>query len=219
MSNYQNTPELAFLTVQDLENVHYARSVVLAGSTYYLCVQGFKMAIDGKLILRNRIQLLEKAQDAENPVLIGFLRRTHDLSNSDPQMWDVPQFVALKDTEEYKAGPAQWFGEDGYTAAAIEIGKLTDDRILNGVRAFVSNGRIEKPYVLKLCIKDLMRNRTICVFESPVIWLFEPGKYYIWDCVRYELTDSDSQEDYTCCYYFPAGSMGVGKSAKGGNNA
>lgn len=216
MSNFKDTPPETFLSVEDLQNVHYARSVDLAGSTYYLCVQGFKFNVDGKLILKNRIQLLEKAIDAENPTLIGFLRQTHNLNDTDPQMWDAPQFIGLADAENYKAGAAQWFGEDGYTAAFIELGKLTDDRILKGLRAFVSKGRTEKPYVLKLCIKDLLSKRTICVYESPVIMLFEPGKYYVWDCIRYELADTDSQDNYTCCYYFPAGSMGI-ESRRGDN--
>jgi len=79
--------------------------------------------------------------------LVGYLYRTHDLANQNPDLWDVPKFIPFDD-KFYDEKRATYFGEIGFEFARKELAKL-------------SQARLAKKGIERYLIKNYLRKITI----------------------------------------------------------
>lgn len=204
MSNTQSNNIFAeFHRTFDLSELADCPQVEVLGCTYYVQTQALKVARDdGKgLMLNTRILLLEKPQHTAHPVVIGYLRNSHTLHSSDPETWDAVHFVAkVREAAEY-------FTADGYDFARKLIETLTPNRIIKGVLRLKGLGRKTKPHILKMCIFEMMRKETICVFQTEPIQLFDPPQKYSWDGVLYEFREATDDHGWIYAIYYPVGGI------------
>jgi hypothetical protein len=202
MSNNKSSIFGEFSRIFGLAELEEVPQVELFGCTYYVQVQALKV-VSGKndLILNTKILLLEKPQYTSIPVVVGYLKGFNHMIESNPDLWNSPEFV------EAVEHSADFNGEQGYLYAKNRIQDLTPDVLKQALHYFIGKGKELRPHVLKMCVFELLRRQVICLYETEAIEMFEPPKYYDWHGVIYEL--NKQRDDSECVYslYYPAGSI------------
>jgi hypothetical protein len=140
----------------------------------------------------------------ERAELVGYLYRTHDLANSNPEFWDVPKFIPFDD-QFYDEKRATYFGATGFNFAQKELEKLSKIRLAKGIKRHL--------------IKDYARDIILCLrmfyksqqrwftFEQVQLKAFKAPETYKWNNYAFQLVLTADEDDTTTAYYTLSGTF------------
>lgn len=141
----------------------------------------------------------------EGTQLMGYLYRTHDLSNPNPEFWGVPKFIQFND-QFYDEKRANYYGDTGFEFAHTEPEKLSKVRLAKGIkRHFIKD--YERDIILYLRMYDACRQSWFTVAEVQ-LKAFTAPKNYKWDTYVFRLVLTADEDDKTLAFYTLTGKYG-----------
>jgi len=122
-------------------------------NTYIVRVQGYRYLATENFsttVLKTYIEFLKFPGEmdvvtfiGEGTPLVGYLYRTHDLANQNPDVWDVPKSIPFDD-KFYDKKRGTYFGEIGFEFASKELGKLSKARLAKGIKRYLIKNYLRK---------------------------------------------------------------------------
>ncbi|MEG4965752.1 hypothetical protein QUB11_03745 [Microcoleus sp. B6-A1] len=190
------------------------KALMIDKDTYILRVQGYKYLAaenSSETVLRNYIEVLKFPGDidvitftGEGTQLVGYLCRTHDLSNPNPDLWDVPKFIPFDD-QFYDEKRATYFGDTGFEFAKKELDKLSKPRLAKGIKRYLIKNYLRTItaflQMYNPCGEGLITVEEVefFAFKAPDILEADGGGNY------FKLNLTADEDDKTTAYYMLSG--------------
>lgn len=185
-----------------------SRSIEFAGNIYTLRVQGYRYAVDGELVLKSHIEVLEQTLGSDVNLVIGMLA-TKPGRLSMPLIEylakyteDAPQFVKMQN-QNFLNRRLEFIGADGFDLAKQLLHTLTEEAIIKGLNTWLLRGGVLHTFILKMCIYDPFRSKWMCIFQSEPIQAFSPPHSYNYSGQKFTLASRFPQDNTTYCMYIP----------------
>jgi hypothetical protein len=134
--------------------------------------------------------------------LVGYLSSTHDLSNQNPEMWDVPRFIPFDD-QFYDEKRATYFGATGFDFAKKELDKLSKVRLAKGIKRYLIKD-YDRKIIVCLRMYDACREGWFTAFKTDLI-AFKAPEIYKWNNSVFRLTLTADEDETTTAYYTLSG--------------
>ncbi|MEG4445267.1 hypothetical protein QUB47_31315 [Microcoleus sp. AT9_B5] len=134
--------------------------------------------------------------------LVGYLYRTHDLANSNPEMWDIPKFIPFED-QFYDEKRATYFGDTGFDFAKKELEKLSEFRLVQGIKRYLIKD-YDRKIIVCLRMYDACREGWFTAFKTDLI-AFKAPEIYKWNNSVFRLTLTADEDETTTAYYTLSG--------------
>jgi hypothetical protein len=193
------------------------KGLMINKDTYIVRVQGYKYLAaenSSETVLRTYIEVLKFPGEinvltftGEGAELIGYLCKTHDLANENPDFWDVPKFIPFDD-KFHDEKRATYFGDAGFEFAKKELEKLSKARLAKGIKHWLI-----KNYLRTITAFLQMHNPSaeglITVLEAEFNAFKAPETMRADGCGSYFKLNLTADEDgKTTAYYMLSGKYG-----------
>lgn len=180
--------------------------------TYILRVQGYKYLAaenSSETVLRTYIEVLKFPGEmdvvtftGEGTQLIGYLMTNDDLTNENPDFWDVPKFIPNGD-EFYADKRATYFGDTGFELAKQELAEISKLRLAQGIKRHLIKD-YERDIILYLRMYDACRRCWFTVKETQ-LKAFKAPEIYKWDNYVFRLVLTADEDEKTTAFYTLSG--------------
>jgi len=177
---------------------------------YIVRVQGYKYLAaenSSETVLKTYIEVLKMVDEVtkftgDGTQLVGYLSNTHDLANSNPEMWDVPKFIPFDD-QFYDEKRATYFDDTGFDFAQKELEKLSEVRLVKGIKRHLIKD-YDRKIIVSLRMYDACREGWFTAFKTELI-AFKAPEIYNWNNSVYRLTLTADEDEITTAYYTLSG--------------
>jgi hypothetical protein len=190
------------------------KGLMIDNDTYIVRVQGYRYlaAEDSpETVLKTYIEVLKFSGQmdvvtftGEGAQLVGYLYKTHDLANQNPDLWDVPNFIPFDD-QFYDKKRATYFGETGFKFAKEELNKLSKVRLVKGIKHYLIKDYL-RTIIAFLQMHNPCKDGLITLeeveffaFKAPDILESDGGGNY------FKLNLTADEDDKTTAYYMISG--------------
>lgn len=188
------------------------RGLTIDDSTYVVRAQDYGYWADEnfkQIVSKTYIEVLKLLKEMEvtqftgdGAELVGYLYRTHDLANSNPEMWDIPKFIQFDD-QFYDEKRATYFGDTGFDFAKKELEKLSEFRLVQGLKRYLIKD-YDRKIILCLRMYDACREGWFTAFKTDLI-AFKAPEIYKWNNSVFRLTLTADEDETTTAYYTLSG--------------
>ena len=203
---------ICFLTFTIMTSNDFTKVLTSDNDTYIVPVQGYRyLAAENcpEIVLKTYIEVLklpaerEVKTSGEGAELVGYLYKTHDLANSNPDFRNVPKFIPFDD-EFYDEKRATYFGDKGLQFAKQELEKLSEVRLVQGIKRYLIKD-YDRNIILNLRLYDgkewlILAKIELKAFKAPEIY---KGNNYVFRLILTADEDETTTASYTLLGKYP----------------
>ncbi|MEG4587189.1 hypothetical protein QUA54_18510 [Microcoleus sp. MOSTC5] len=129
------------------------KGLMIDKDTYIVRVQGYRYLAaenSAETVLMSYIEVLKFPGEmdvvtftGDGTQLIGYLMTNDDLTNENPDFWDVPKFIPNEDKFSSDKR-ATYFGDRGFELAKQELEELSKVRLAKGIKHWLIKNYLRK---------------------------------------------------------------------------